>query len=395
MKNWKKYLLSLILILVGFIAVNLGGESDITVSADETGHTVTFDYNMPDITTNFGPEVRSIGNYTVTVAEGGYASHTLSTADQQNLSTIKSAYTLEWYVGNLKVNPASYAIHTDTTFRAEYTPIIFTISFEHNDSEEYPVKEEIQTIYYTVEMEKNINFTYTNIPERDYYHFVSWCDAPSLKDDDLYMYTPSGSIGHITLYARWSPIEYPINYNTDAANIKNPGSYNVEDGDITLYAPSKDGHIFKGWYFDKDYTRAATKISAGTVGAVNLYPKWELETYKVTYILPDGTRATVMCEHGKKADLPTELKTSFYEVVKTDIPRDNITKDVRITITVVNIWYVYVIAVAVLIAIIITIIVVKKRRDSRFESLRTTYQSNSSRYSRAKKPSAHNTRRKY
>ena len=161
------------------------------------------------------------------------------------------------------------------------------------------------------------------------------------------------------------------------------------------YVPSKTGYTFEGWYFDKDYTRAATKISAGTVGAVNLYPKWELETYKVTYILPDGTRATVMCEHGKKADLPSELKTSFYEVVKTDIPRDNITEDVRITITVVNIWYVYVIAVAVLIAIIITIIVVKKRRDSRFESLRTTYQSNSSRYSRAKKPSAHNTRRKY
>lgn len=394
MKNWKKYLLSLILLLMGALCVGLYKPST-SVSAATGDHTVVFDYSMETLTENLSVTVRTIPDYTYSVADGEYATPSLSSADASKLSTIRSAYTMEWYVGSLKVNPETYAIHADTTFTAKYTPITFTISFVHNDSTAYPVKEKIQTMYYTVEMENDINFTYRNIPERDHYYFVSWCDAPTLKDDDLYMYTPAGSIGSITLYARWSPIEYAINYNTDADNTRNPTSYNVEDGDITLNAPSKTGHIFKGWYLDKAYEEQVTKISSGTVGAVNLYPRWELEKYKVTYILPDGTRTSVTCEYGKKAELPEELEKSIFEIVKTDVSRENITGDIRITITLVNIWYVYVIGLVLVVLVILAIVIGKKKREDRFESLRITYQSNSSRYSKSKKTTHHNSRRKY
>ena len=396
MKNWKKYLLSLILLLLGAVCVTSLKPTEV-VSADTGDHTVTFDYNMESLTRNLIPEIRTIPDYTDTVANGEYATPSLSSADAEKLSVIRSAYTMEWYVGNFKVNPDNYAIYGDTVFTAKYTPITFTITFVHNDSPEYPVKEKIQTMYYNVEMEHDINFTYRNIPERDHYYFVNWCKAPTLKDSDLYMYTPAGSIGSITLYARWSPIEYAINYNTDADNTRNPTSYNVEDGDITLYSPTKEGHIFKGWYSDKELTHKVTKITSGTVGAINVYPKWELEQFKVTYILPDGTRTSVMCAYGEKAELPVELHKSIFEIVKTDIPRDNITSDIRINITLVNIWYVYALGLLLVIGIIIAIIVGKVKSNKRFESLRTTYQSNSSRYSKGRKTTHHNhsTKRKY
>ena len=397
MKNWKKYLLSLILLLLGAVCVT-GLKPDNVVMAAAGDHTVTFDYSMETLTRNLIPEIRTIPDYTETITDGEYATPNLSSADAEKLSVIRSAYTMEWYVGTLKVNPETYAIHTDTIFKAKYTPITFTITFVHNDSLEYPVKEKIQTMYYNVEMENDINFTYRNIPEREHYYFVSWCDAPTLKDNDLYMYTPAGSIGSITLYARWSPIEYAINYNTDADNTRNPGSYNVEDGDITLYNPTKEGHIFQGWYSDKELTHKITKITRGTVGAVNVYPKWELEQFKVTYVLPDGTRTSVMCEYGKKAALPEELNKSIFEIVKTDVSRENITGDIRINITLVNIWYVYALGLAVVLAIIIALIVGKVKSNKRFDSLRTTYQSNSSRYSRGRKTTHHSTKgtkRKY
>lgn len=324
MRRMQRIFLSLILLLSCTISLGiLGGEKIPIVSASSDTHSVTFDYSMENITTNYGADIRNIQNKSIDVVDGKCATNPLSAEERGNLSIIKSGYSLSWVLldGGDEISiddPFAYNIYSNTTFRAKWTPITFTITLIYNDNSIYPAQNKYDSITYTVEEKQNINFTYGKyIPTREHYKFVSWCNSPSLRDSDLYMYTPAGSSGDFTLYARWSVIQYQIDYHTDADNSRNPSGYSVEDGDITLYAPSKEGHIFKGWYSDSTYTNKIEKISSGTSGKINLYPKWELEKYKVTYILPDGTRTSVMCEYGKKASLPSELEKSIFEVVKT------------------------------------------------------------------------------
>lgn len=344
---------------------------------------VYFDYNMDTITTNYGEDVRSIDNKEIFVSGGECAENPLNESERENISIIKGGYTLSWVLvdGDTEIaidDPFDYPIYARTTFRAKWKPIKFTITLVYNDNSTYPAQDKYDSISYTVEEKQNINFTYGKyIPTRENYKFLNWCNSPLLRDSDLYMFTPAGSIGDITLYARWSAIQYEIDYHTDADNSRNPSGYSVEDGDITLYAPSKEGHIFKGWYSDSSYTEKVEKISSGTSGKINLYPKWELEKYKVTYILPDGTRTSVMCEYGKKASLPAELKKSIFEIVKTDVSRDNITGDTRIEITLVNIWWVYLIGLVLVVGVILLIILIKVKREASFNNMRDRFQKNS------------------
>ena len=63
MKNWKKYLLSLILLLLGAVCVT-GLKPDNVVMAAAGDHTVTFDYSMETLTRKLIPEIRTIPDYT-------------------------------------------------------------------------------------------------------------------------------------------------------------------------------------------------------------------------------------------------------------------------------------------------------------------------------------------
>ena len=392
MRRMQKIFFSLILLLSCTISLGIwGGEKIPIVSASSDTHSVTFDYSMESITTNYGADIRNISNKTIEVVDGECATNPLSEKERENLSTIKSGYSLGWVLldGGDEISiddPFNYNIYSNTTFRAKWTPITFTITLIYNDNSTYPAQNKYDSIAYTVEEKQNINFTYGKyIPTREHYKFVSWCNSPLLRDSDLYMYTPAGSSGDFTLYARWSAIQYQIDYHTDADNSRNPSGYSVEDGDITLYAPSKEGHIFKGWYSDSTYTNKIEKISSGTSGKINLYPKWELEKYKVTYILPDGTRTSVMCEYGKKASLPSELKKSIFEVVKTSTSRDNIKGDTRIEITLINIWWVYLIGLILILGIILLIILIKVKREASFNNMRDRFQKNSNKNNYRKK----------
>ncbi len=382
MKNAKKILFSLILLLLAVVSVRLLLD-DRVVSAAAPTYTVTFDYNTSTLSKNLSSATKAIDDYTYNVAEGDLVSHTLNSDDAMNVNFIRSCYTLEWYVGGNKVNPDTYPITSDTTFVAKWTAITFTIRFHYNDTPESAAEGKVDDIRFTVDTGR-INYVR---PTREHYYFMDWYDNASFKETmhSLKIYKVAGHIGDIDIYARWSPIEYPIHYHTDADITGNPDTYNVEDDDIILSAPTKEGHIFKGWYWDSALTSKAEKIEKGTSGELDLYPKWELVTYKVTYILPDGTRSVVMCEHGKKASLPSDLDRSIFEIVKTDVSRDNITSNVRINIELVNIWYVYVIGLVLVAGIIAIIIFIKKKRENRFVGLRRTYQSNTSRYSATSK----------
>lgn len=368
--------------MLGVVAIN-SPYGTMDVMADTNKHTVIFDYNMDALSDKVKGK-GEIRNYSYQVSNGDVITPVLDDADSKKLLEFKTAYTLSWEVGGSKVDDIStYSIYKDTTFVAKWVPITFSVQFYYCDNDEYPVKEKFDTFYYDIEKydETGYNISYRFKPVRDGYIFKGW-------------YTSSGSlimeIGeadrvNYKLYAKWIPEEYGINYHTSGENTKNPTLYNVEDGEIYLYEPTLEGHIFKGWYLDEKLTVPTDHIDSSWGRNLNLYPKWELETYKVTYILPDGTRSQVMCEYGKTATLPSELKKSIFEVVKTDVSRNNIKSDTRITITLVNIWWVYLLGILSIGAVILVVILVKRARDKKFMRLRKTYQSNASKYAKTKR----------
>ena len=86
----------------------------------------------------------------------------------------------------------------------------------------------------------------------------------------------AGSTGAVTLYAKFTAIEYNITYNLDGGvnDPANPATYNIEDTPVALADATKDGFTFLGWFSDAEWTTQVTEIALGSTGAVTLYAKF-------------------------------------------------------------------------------------------------------------------------
>jgi len=104
----------------------------------------------------------------------------------------------------------------------------------------------------------------------------------------------------LTLYPAWgSPIEYTITYVCDVCtgdnpDKPNPHTYTVNDTkgkNLSIYSPTyPNNYEFKGWYWDKAYTKRTTNIPMDTVGNLTLYGK-TLKYYYLTYELYGSTKS--------------------------------------------------------------------------------------------------------
>ena len=85
--------------------------------------------------------------------------------------------------------------------------------------------------------------------------------------------------------------KYTITYNNmDGADNspENPGLYTLETPVITLYAPTKPGYDFVGWYDNDQFTGSEVQtIDTSLAVDVTLYAKWQ--NYTITYELNGGT----------------------------------------------------------------------------------------------------------
>ncbi|NLR94312.1 leucine-rich repeat protein [Flammeovirga agarivorans] len=110
------------------------------------------------------------------------------------------------------------------------------------------------------------------------YEFNGWYTDPSFTTAITEI--PSGSTGDIALHSKWELIEYSIYYhdgNTDSE------TYTVETDEYSLITPTKPGYTFEGWYLDESYTSKIETITKGSTGDLDLYPKWKVIEYSITY----------------------------------------------------------------------------------------------------------------
>ena len=143
--------------------------------------------------------------------------------------------------------------------------------------------------------------------------------------DDNPRHKPSES-GEVVKANKWlnGGLSLVASYKADLVRIEidtnggvgGSGSQTVQKGTtVTLEAPTKEGHLFKGWE-DKE---KGNSYPAGEDGKVNitvnenmtLTAVWEARSFTVTYVLLNGETRAQTAAYGQKLTLGEEPRTGY------------------------------------------------------------------------------------
>lgn len=136
------------------------------------------------------------------------------------------------------------------------------------------------------------------------YAFVGWYDNVAF-DGESVNNIPRGSYGNISLYAKFSLVEYTISYDLQGGvnSVSNPTKYTIEDQNIVLSAPSREYYAFDGW-FEKG--SKVESVEVARCENVKLTAKWTAIEYTITYDLDGG-----VCQ----AKLPAKYSIESEDVI--------------------------------------------------------------------------------
>ena len=179
---------------------------------------------------------------------------------------------------------------------------IFTILFETNGGSK------ISDRSYTIEDA----FTLLK-PTKTGYIFAGWYEDAEFHGEAVEQ-IEKGSYGNKTYYAKWVVDSYSIVFNSNGGTKINSQSYNIESAISSLPTPSKTGYTFVGWYQNSDFSgKAITAIEVGTHGNIQLYAKWSLDTYYITFNVNGGEALSKIAYtiESQSFTLPTPIKTGY------------------------------------------------------------------------------------
>lgn len=172
---------------------------------------------------------------------------------------------------------------------AVLTPVDHSITFNVNGGNP------IDSITYNRNNRYQINIP---IPVRDDYSFTYWY----LDENFETAFTSMGSMsGSFTLYAKWYKSSFSVTYHLDGGinDPSNKDTYNFAfGGRVSLYHPSKESYIFKGWYDNPEFIgEEITHIHTEREDDLVLYAKWNIMTLNISFyinniIQPDMDIAT-------------------------------------------------------------------------------------------------------
>lgn len=133
---------------------------------------------------------------------------------------------------------------------------------------------------------------------REGYVFAGWVEHQPTPNDNVLTidnvnktisYSANNDGNPRNVYATWDLEYYDINLDIADGTSTNPQTYTIEDNDIEIVAPTREGYEFVGW---SDATGAdlgmTYTIRAGSTGDVNLTANWEAIEYSINYDLNGG-----------------------------------------------------------------------------------------------------------
>jgi len=124
-------------------------------------------------------------------------------------------------------------------------------------------------------------------PTRNGFTFNGWYNNPSFAGNQTASIA-TGSTGHRSFYARWTVIEFSINFGLNGGEFTGtpPSTFTIENDLITLPTPTRHGFNFVGWFTNSAFTGTPqTGILAGSTGNRTFFAQWELQTFTVTFFV--------------------------------------------------------------------------------------------------------------
>ena len=302
----------------------LNGSNDVKFTTTAAGP-YTFIYN----TSNKSIKVQYPTAYTVTYGVGNNkgtdavtTNPTITSGDLVLASTsiifskgaTKAGY--KWKNWNSKADGTGTNLGTGETYTSTnrtagidvyacYDLNTYTVAFDANGGTGEMTPQEFE---YSKEQKLNKN-TFT----KDHYTFAGW--ATTIGGDKAYndqasvnnLTTTDGAT--ITLYAKWTPINYTITYNTNGGSgTMTPTSYTIETETFDLPTPTKDGCTFVGWYNNEGLTGdAVSQIAKGSYGNKIFYAKWDAKKFTLKWDANGGTITTPGSPEGGEVKAGTPL----------------------------------------------------------------------------------------
>ena len=138
------------------------------------------------------------------------------------------------------------------------------------------------------------------------YRFVGWFADQSYSTPFLFGETPITD--NLTLYAKWEPITYKANFYIEKGNLYQTQTVAYNAAPTLPEEPTKVGHTFKGWFSDAECTQVFD-FSAILTADCNIYAKWEINIYTVTFEPNGGSEvAQQTVAYGEKVKRPATVK---------------------------------------------------------------------------------------
>ncbi|MBQ3760244.1 MAG: InlB B-repeat-containing protein, partial [Synergistaceae bacterium] len=195
----------------------------------------------------------------------------------------------------------------DRTYTANFSPIVYTISYELNGGTLLSGN----PVLYTIE---SSDITLNN-PERAGYTFEGWTGT-GLTGATKAVTIAGHSTGNKSYTANWTLIQYDLSFDLGGGVFAegNPTSYNYETQTFTLNNPTREGYEFLGWSVEGiEGLSMDVTIPQGSTDNRKYTANWKATEYTIGYELNGGTVSP---------DNPTS-----YTIESDDFKLTNPTKD--------------------------------------------------------------------
>jgi len=217
---------------------------------------------------------------------------------------------------------AVYSGNAPLTLYAKWEPMTYTVSYHANGSTSGTIPAS-QTKGYDVSLTLATNSG--NLAKTGY-SFAGWNTSANGTGTN---YAAGGTYSinaAVTLYAKWTPNTYAVNYDANNATSGTPPANQNKTHDVTLTLATNSGSLARAGYTFTGWNTAAngsgTDYAAGATytanAAITLYAKWTVNTYLVSYNANGATSGVVPASHSKTHGIDLALATNSGNLAKTN-----------------------------------------------------------------------------